>query len=426
VLPPSRLAGRRAILPALILTIACNPGAGEAGAPAPDLVLANVTVVDGLGGPPVAGRTVEIRAGRIATIRSARPTEPQSLDLTGRFLIPGLIDSHAHLGHTGARLGAILDSLLRGGITAVREMACCADLYRPLSSQADSTPTPRIFFSAFWADPAFFAVDPRVAATPNAGKLPWFLGVTGATDLMSAVRDARASGATGLKIYSNLAPALVAAIAAEGRRQGMRVWSHPVVFPTRPAAVVAAGVDVISHAALLAWEGADTLPLRYDAGPRFNPFGPPAPYGSVAPDAPSVIRVLEAVRDRGVILDATVSTMRGAVSEEAFAWAARVTALAHRMGIPIAAGTDREAFVDGYPALFAELEVLVRDVGVTPLEALAAATRNGARVLGLERELGSIGPGMVADLVVVPSDPSRDIRHARAVSHVIKGGRMVR
>jgi imidazolonepropionase-like amidohydrolase len=189
--------------------------------------------------------------------------------------------------------------------------------------------------------------------------------------------------------------------------------------------VVASGVDVVSHANLLVWEDARTMPNDYDRGHSFNPFGPPAPYATVPPDAPAVVRVLDAMRDRGVILDATVSTIRGAVSDTAFAWAVRVTALAHQKGVTIAAGTDREHFVDGYPAVLAELEVLVKEVGLTPLEAITAATRTGARVVGLENQLGTVEEGKIADLVVLADDPSRDIRNLRGVVSVIKGGRML-
>ncbi|MEO8450849.1 MAG: amidohydrolase family protein [Gemmatimonadota bacterium] len=409
------------VLPLLIVLAACRSPAERA----PDLVIANVAVIDGLGSAPVSGRTIEVRDGKISKIRAATEGEASSIPAAGRFVIPGLIDSHMHLGQDAGKLTPILDSLLRGGVTSLREMACCADLYQHLDSQADSTRTPRIFYSAFFADSTFFVVDPRVSSTPHAGKLPWFLGVDHSTDLKAAVQAARASGATGIKIYSNLDARLVAAITAEGHAQGMRVWSHPVIFPTRPSAVVAAGVDVISHASLLVWEGAETMPNDYDSGHPFNAFGPPAPYATVPPDAPSVLRVLDSMRSRGTILDATVSTVRGAVSEASFAWATRVTALAHGKGIPIAAGTDRQQFVDGHPAVLAELEVLVKDVGLTPLEAISAATRIGARVVGMESTLGTVEVGKIADLVVLSDDPSRDIRNLQGVVAVIKGGRLV-
>jgi imidazolonepropionase-like amidohydrolase len=375
----------------------------------------------------VPGRTIEIRGGRILRIRPVRNGETGSLTVAGRFVVPGLFDSHVHLGHLdSAALRSVLDTLLQDGVTSIREMACCAGEYQRIDSQADSTPTPRIFYSAFWADSNFFAVDPRVSSVPGAGKLPWFLGVDQSTDLKEAVRGARASGATGVKIYSNLAPALVRGIVAEAHAQGMRVWSHPVVFPTRPSAVVEAGVDVVSHANLLVWEGADSLPADYDAGHPFNPFGPPAPYGLVPPDARSVIRVLEAMRNRGTIFDPTVSTVRGAVSEAAFDWAVRVTKLARGMGIPLAAGTDREPFVDGRPALLAELRVLVDDVGLTPLEAITAATSTAARTVGRENDLGTVEEGKIADLVVLGGDPTVDIQRLADVLYVIKGGQVRR
>jgi imidazolonepropionase-like amidohydrolase len=394
-------------------------------APAPDLVLANVTVIDGRGGTPVASRTIEVRSGRITAIRAARAGETSTIPLAGRFVIPGLFDSHMHIGQDSAALGPVLDSLLRRGVTSVREMACCADLLRRVAGSIDSARGPRVFYSAFWSDSTFFAIDPRVRNVPGAGKLPWLFAVDSATDLRRAIEAARESGATGIKIYSNLAERTVAGIAAEAHRQGMRVWSHPVVFPTRPSAVIAAGVDVVSHASLLVWEGADSVPDDYDRGHPFNAFGPPAPFASVPPDAPSVTGVLEAMRQRGTILDATISTVRGAVSEQAFNWAARVTARAHGMGIPIAAGTDQRTFVDGHPALLAELEALVQDAGLTPLEAITAATRTGARVVGRDSTLGTIEPGKFADLVVLSADPSGDIRALRSVVHVIAGGRLV-
>ena len=393
--------------------------------PGADLVLANVTIIDGRGGPPVPGQTIEIQGGKIVKIRPAREGETGTLEAAGQFVIPGLFDSHVHIGHDPA-VRVVLDTLLMGGVTSIREMACCASVFQSIDSQSDSTSTPRIFYSAFWADSAFFAGDPRVRAVPDAGRLPWFLGVDSATNLVEAVRRAGATGATGIKIYSNLGPRLVAAIVAEGHAQGMRVWSHPVIFPTRPSAVIEAGVDVISHASLLVWEGVETLPGDYNSGHPFNAFGPPAPFGSVPPDAPAVIKVLEAMRQRGTILDATLSTVRGAVSEAAFAWGVQVTARAHKMGIPIAAGTDRgEALVNGRPVLLEELQVLVKDVGLTPLQAIATATLTAARVVGREKELGSIEAGKVADLVILGSDPTADIQRLADVRQVIKGGRRI-
>jgi imidazolonepropionase-like amidohydrolase len=86
---------------------------------------------------------------------------------------------------------------------------------------------------------------------------------------------------------------------------------------------------------------------------------------------------------------------------------------------PIATGTD--TFL-----LFDEIDALVNDVGLSPLEAIASATSVGAAVIGVDEDFGSIEVGKVADLVVYPADPSADISVLRRPSHVIRGGQLVR
>ena len=94
------------------------------------------------------------------------------------------------------------------------------------------------------------------------------------------------------------------------------------------------------------------------------------------------------------------------------------------MGIAIAAGTDHPAA--GHVALFGELEMLVEAVGLTPLEALTAATSTGAEALGVGDRLGTVQEGKVADLVVYPSDPTVDISNLRDPIYVINSGSLVR
>jgi imidazolonepropionase-like amidohydrolase len=70
------------------------------------------------------------------------------------------------------------------------------------------------------------------------------------------------------------------------------------------------------------------------------------------------------------------------------------------------------------------MELLVTRAGLTPLEAVTAATRTGAEILGVDRTSGTVQVGKVADLVVLAADPARDIRNTRQITHVIKGGRV--
>lgn len=124
------------------------------------------------------------------------------------------------------------------------------------------------------------------------------------------------------------------------------------------------------------------------------------------------------------MLDATVSTIPFSISETAAVWGYELTALARSMGIPVVAGTDRDASrtADGYPTLFEELEALVDKCGFSALEAITTATLHGARALGIERDFGTVEPGRLADLIVVAGDPAADIRNLRRVSYVIKRG----
>lgn len=409
------------LLPVMVLVVLATAcGDSDSGRELePDLVLTDVTVVDGTGSAPDPGRTIEVTGGRITSLRATVPEDSATVDVAGSFVVPGLIDTHVHLPAEQERIRVALDSLLDRGITSAREMACCAPDYAGFLSRVDSTELTRLYWSAFWAGPTYLRSDRRVRDRyAEAGHVPWLLAVTDTTDLDAALRGARASGATGIKIYSDLEPSLVKTVVDAAQDTRLRVWSHAVVFPTRPSDVVESGVDVVSHAAFFVWEAADELPRTYNGGHPWNPFGPPAPYGTVAPDDPGIVAVLETMRDRGVILEPTISVM-GYLSEEARAWAVDLTRLAHEMDIPISTGTDAAL-------LSYEIEALVRDVGLRPLQAIMSATSVGAAAIGVEEDLGSIEVGKVADLVVYPVDPVEDITVLRRPSHVIKNGELVR
>lgn len=402
---------------ALSLVAGCA-GTDPVRTPPPDAILTDVTVIDGSGAPPKPAQTIEITDGRITAIRPTASEDSATLDVAGSFVTPGLIDSHVHLPSDSAQLRARLDSMLRIGITSAREMACCAPAFSQLLSGSDSSRLTRLYWSAFWAGPPFMRDDRRLREIyAEADHVPWLLAVSDTTDIQSELRGARASGATGLKVYSDLETSLMTAIVESARDAGMRVWSHAVIFPTKPSVVAASGVEVISHAAFFVWEGAEQLPSTYNGDHEWNPFGPPAPYGTVSPEDPAVEAVLETMRERGVILDPTITVMRY-LSEESQAWAVELTRLAHALGVPIATGTDSAL-------LFDEIEALVHRVGMSPLEAIASATSVGAAAIGVEEEFGSVHIGKVADLVVYPADPSADITALRRPSHVIRGGRLV-
>jgi len=230
------------------------------------------------------------------------------------------------------------------------------------------------------------------------------------------VAMARGTYATAVKIYANLPGELVAAITAEAHRQGMAVWAHAAVFPATPLEVAGSGVDVMSHAAFIAYQLSDPVPQSYAA---MTPVAAKAGEPSPALDA-----VLSLMQRYGILLDATVDVFYRYPSKR---WApelgATITREAHRLGVAICAGTDDDAdWNDPDSALDTEIARLTRDVGLSPMEALVAATRNGARAVGEEQAMGTIEPGKLANFVVLERDPLADIGNIRSVLTVVKHG----
>jgi imidazolonepropionase-like amidohydrolase len=393
-----------------------------------DFALTNVALIDGTGAAATPGMTVVVRDGRVAELfptgSRALPAGMAATDLTGRFLIPGLIDSHVHLATdpSGAdRRQAVEERLrhaLRGGITAVRDMAgdarALADLAR--AALVGDIESPAIYYSAILSGPRFFD-DPRVQASSRGlttGSAAWALAVTDTTTLPLAIAAARGAGATGIKLYAEVSPALIPKITAEAHRQGLKVWSHATLVPAVPMDAVSGGVDVLSHAALFLWQ-VERLP---DFRQRMN-----ANYAAVEPDDSRLLALFAAMAAQGTALDATLYVFRQ--RKEALAFSAGIVRHARAAGVPILAGTDAiGAPADGpLPHLHDELELLVTEAGLTPLAAITAATSAPAKALGIDATHGTIAVGKAADFVVLTADPSADIRNTRRIETTYRGGK---
>lgn len=437
---------RTAVLAAVPITLAvlCSGGMMPPPSPSPSpagnpIALTHVTLIDEMGGPPRADMTLLVAGRRIAAIfpSGSRPLPPGSRveDWRGHWVVPGLIDSHVHLGTQRREprvLRALLQAALLGGVTTVRDMGGDLDVVVPLarSAAADTSSSPRVFYSAVLAGAGsrWFAppLGPIAAGHHAVGQAPGARLVSTAAQAVRAVADARAAGATAIKLYSHLAPEVVRAATSEAHRRGMRVWSHASINPTRPQEAVAAGVDVVSHGDQLIWAAADSAPASGDAyrGAQSRLIA------SIPPTHPAVTAVLREMRRRGTLLDPTlfiialnVRDTAGAVSPRVLAlsrFAAAVTRRADSLGVGIVAGTDHLG--GSTPNLHAELQLLVDSAGLTPVEAVTAATRTAARALGAQDSLGALRPGMLADLVILTADPAVDIAATQCVAAVMKGG----
>lgn len=402
------------------------------------------TVIDGTGAPARPAQDILVDGERIVATGAqgslaAQAGKARKVDLSGRYLIPGLIDSHVHLATppNRSRAEAILRRQLYGGVTAVRDMADDLRAVGELSraSLVGEIPAPDIYYAALMAGPPFFE-DPRVLAVSRGfkpGTAPWMQAIGKNTDLRTAVTLARGTSAGAIKIYADLSAERVAAITAEAHRQKMMIWAHSSVFPARPSEVIAAGADVISHVCYLGYEAQPkNLAVYEDRTPVKEELL--APTG----DDPVVARLYRAILKQGTILDATGNLFVKFEAERkshpdkkplrcSGPQTIRLTQQAWRAGVPIATGTDYiDPASDRWPEVHEELRFLAKDVGMPPLAVIRSATLVGAQAAGQAEDMGSIEPGKLANFVVLTADPLADIGNIETIEMTVKRGREYR
>lgn len=408
------------------------------------LVLANATLIDGTGAGPRPGVTLVVEDGKIAGIHEGDAPDPPAgarvVDLSGRFVLPGLIDAHVHLS-ANPEAQAALEELLHAGVTTVRDMGGDARTLAVLARDAGlgAITAPDIHYSAvFYGSP--FLQDPRSrfsARGVEPGQAPWSRVVTGDSDLRQLVAEARGTGATGIKVYSAVAPELLARIVKESHGQGLKVWSHATIFPSKPSDAVVAGVDVLSHSGALYPEARPDVPASFTEA--ITKWMPEQDFAAVDPAAEPFPDLYASMRDKGTMLEPTLSKGRHQRATEGgpkqaehlaraaqridlaarWQWACDATRAAHEAGVTIVAGTDS----NGGTHMVDEMETLV-ECGLSPLAAIQAATLNGARAIGIEATHGSVEVGKVADLAILAGDPAGEIAHVRNVVGTVKAGRV--
>lgn len=402
------------------------------------IVYRHAALIDGTGAPLRRDMAVLTDGERIATVvpdralTAAQLSGAEQVDLEGRYLLPGLIDSHQHLATPPDRPAA--EASLRrdvySGVTAIRDMADdlrqVGDLAR--AAHVGEIPSPDIYYAALMAGPSFFE-DARTQAAAegaDAGHVPWMQAIDDNTDLRLAVAMARGTSASAIKIYANLPGRLVAAITAEAHRQGIPVWAHGMVFPATPEEVIGAGVDTVSHTCYLAYQAMATRPDSYQH--RF-----PVDYSLFEHDNVVMASLFAEMHRRGTILDATNRVYEGveAGARQAgktppctVALATRLTNQAWRAGVAISAGTDGETPREQpWPAVFDEFELLAGPAGMPPEAVIRAATLTGARAMGQEKQMGSIEAGKLANFAVLAMNPLEDVHNLRTVVLTVKRGR---
>lgn len=408
------------------------------------LELTDFKLIDGTGAPARDVKRLIAKNGVIVALDEADPVPQPEADarwlrigLKEAWVIPGLIDTHVHVARTPhARNAAerILRDAIRGGVTAVRDLGgdarALVDIQRAM--QVGEFIGPDVVISAMLGGPALYRSGPASQLSPGygPGEAPWTRALTADSNVPRVLAEAKGAGASNLKLYGNISPALATMIIEQAAAEDLLTTAHATVFSAKPGDLVAAGIGSLSHAPYLVWEAAETVPFDY--GMRTQ-----GAWRDIPPDHPALLDLYRRMAGRGVFLDATLFVFKAMRefspqvqaewTDVAFPWAAQATRLAHRAGVRVTTGTDwfEPRAEGGLPNTHAELALLVESAGFTPMEAIVAATRNGADALGFGDRLGTLEIGKAADLVVLEADPLADIRHTERIRMTIKRGVVV-
>ena len=420
------------------------------------LIIVGATLIDGNGGEPVPDSVIVIQGDRIVAAgpqsETPFPKGSETLDARGKWIIPGLIDSHVHFFQSGGLY-------TRPDVIDLRETVPYEDEIRTVGEQLQ--PTFRRYLCSgvtsvadvggpMWnfvvrGQAAVIAEAPRVAVAgplvstyvPEALKVddPPIVLTSSEEESRALVARLAEKQPDLVKIWFIRLPGapleellkVVEPAIEESHARGIRVAVHATQLETAKAAL-RAGADVLVHSVADKEVDAEFIRLLKESGAIYtssmvvfegyekvlsgNPFTSDF---DIACGDPSVIDSWnqlppEKARsgrggDQTAIAKKNLKTLQDA-------------------GVVLAAGTDAGNIGTLHgPAIHREFE-LMAEAGLTPMEILVAATRNAARVLSAEPEMGTLEAGKFADLVILDADPLENIRNARKISKVIKGGKV--
>lgn len=399
-------------------------------------MLEHARLVDGTGRPPIDDARIVIEGERISAVGPAAsvpaPAGAERVDLSGRTVLPGLVDAHFHLDNSPPDPKLALRQLANG-VTSFRDPGQWDEYYAGLRATiaADGLRGPRIHTAGPHIDgegPAY----PRDSVVAR-----------DATEARQFAERAIAQGATAIKIYFRLPLGSAKAVIDVCRER--RVISTAHLELLEAAELFTYGLDGIEHITSL---GPSLLPQlereRYrQAVLAENAARGPGRYAAFAGldlDSGDARALWAVIGQRRPFIDATLAVFerRPAVpadpkdTPELIATRARgfqkMLATTRRAfeagGRVVMGGHSSVPFAGRGEAPWREMELLV-DAGLTPMQAIEAATASGAAFLGRARDLGTVEPGKLADLIVLTGNPVSQIAEIRTVERVLAGGAWV-
>jgi imidazolonepropionase-like amidohydrolase len=403
----------------------------------------HVQLFDSVGGKYVADQAVLIADGKVAKMGPggsiAAPAGATVIDGRGKTLLPGLWDSHQHVG---------------GDWNLLQNLATGMTNYRSPGSMIDeikSVEQRRASGDLLAPDGKTSVIIDRKDPLAAQGALT----VTSAEEAIAAVRKVEEAGLWGVKFYTSMNPAWIAPAAAEAHRLGLHVHGH-IPAGMRPLDAVRAGYDEITHINFIMMQAMpQSVVDKANTAARLEG---PAKYGKdVDLDSPAMKAFYAELAKRGTIVDPTLTVWEPLMTSDgtsippeyspfadvsppsvvrswrisgyplfdgltrddfrkSFDKMVGVVGKLHDAGVRIVAGTD------GYGLeLVRELE-LYEKAGLSNVEALQTATIVPAKMVGMADRVGSIEPGKTADIILVQGDVSKDLGNLRHVLTVFEDG----
>jgi imidazolonepropionase-like amidohydrolase len=403
------------------------------------VILRGATVIDGTGSSPKPHAVVIVNGNKIVNILTNDSKyhdyyysshNVNVLNLTGKYIIPGLFDMHAHIAgvlknsYNQTKSHNMLNMLLANGITTVRNPGGPTEQSVALKENVATGKIkgPMIFTAGRLIN------DPQIP-------IPFIeKQVKTEQDVRQEVRLQAAIGVDYIKLYVGLTPDLVRAAIDEAHHNGIKVIGHLYLTSWTDAANL--GINALTH-------GVPVSPylLPKDKQRIFieNGLGPFDHFlwlnlanlnSSSSTGGTEINEMIKSLVTHRVPIDPTLDIYEAMLKDDKndqYLWpkVLRLTKMMYDNGVEILSGTDIPNFglVPG-ESLHHELELLVQ-AGITPLDVIKIATRNGAEALGILKKVGTIENGKEADMIILAANPIDNISNTKKIEAIINDGKLV-
>jgi imidazolonepropionase-like amidohydrolase len=410
------------------------------------VILRGATVIDGTGSVPKPNTVVIVNGSKIVNVLTAADDSKYHdyyysrhnvnvLNLTGKYIIPGLFDMHAHVAgvlknsYNQTKSENMVNMLLAYGITTIRNPGGPTEQSVALKENvtAGKIKGPTMFTAGRLIN------DPRIPI-PFVEKQ-----VKTEQDVRQEVLLQAANGVDYIKLYVGLAPNLVKAAIDEAHHNGLKAIGHLYLTSWTDAANL--GIDALTHGVpvspYLLPKDKQRIFIENSLGP-FDHFlwlnlvnlNSSSNNNSISTGSTEINQMIKSLVTHKVSVDPTLDiyeTMLKDDTKDQYLWpkVLQLTKMMYHNGVQILSGTDIPNFrlIPG-ESLHHELELLV-EAGISPLDVIKIATSNGANALGILNKTGTIENRKEADMVILGADPIDNISNTKKIEAIINDGKLV-